>query len=188
MTRWTEFVKQYANENKLSYRESLKQAGQHYKKKSHSAKSSPRPQLYKKVDNILLSPQQQMPSVVATHPNNQNDTLQLPSITPMIQQQKLSNVQMISPEQQLKTQMIKQQDIFKSMMDQINYNYKIKSRELMMTKINSNQPKLKMAIKDLRNEYELQKQTLIVSQRIVSKTLLDKLNSIRASQQLYIRV
>jgi hypothetical protein len=194
MTQWTDFVKQYAKENNLSYRESLKQAGQHYKNPL-SSKPKMKPK-YKRVniniiqDNkVLPSPQKQMPSVVTTHSNQDNKTIQVPPVQPIIQQQQqqLSNTPTINPVQQLKLQISNQHELYKSMMNQINSTYKNKSKELMMSKLNLKRGDIKNKINELRVAFELQKKELTASQAIVNKTLLNKLNSI-SHPQLYIRV
>lgn len=194
MTQWTNFVKQYAKENNLSYRESLKQAGQHYKIKNSSSVSKPKPKKkYKRIDmaiiqdnKVLSSPQQQMPSVVATHPNQNDEPAIIPPVQPIIQQQQLSNTSTISPVQQLKIQMVNQHELYKSMMNQINATYKNKSKELMMSKLNSKRGDIKNKINELRLAHDLQKKELTASQAIVSKTLLNKYNSMVTP--IYIRV
>lgn len=185
MTQWTDYVKQYSKDNNLTYREGLKQAGQHYKSKP---KQKPK---YKRIDlNIIhndkLFPQQQMPSVVMISPNNNEEILKIPSVQTIIQKNQISNVSTINPVQELKTQINNQQDIFKSMMNQINYNYKNKSRELMMSRLNLNRGVIKNKINELKHAYELQKKELIASQSVVNKTLLNKLNSMVTP--VYIRV
>ena len=193
MTQWTNFVKQYAKENNLSYRESLKQAGQHYKIKTPSLASKPKmKQKYKRIDigiiqdnKVLPSPQQQMPSVVTTHPNQDNETVIIPPVQPVIQQQ-LSNTPTINPVQQLKIQMINQHELYKSMMNQITSTYKNKSKELMMSKLNLKRGDIKNKINELRLAHDLQKKELTASQAIVSKTLLNKYNSMVTP--IYIRV
>jgi hypothetical protein len=191
MTQWTDFVKQYAKENNLSYRESLKQAGQHYKNPLSSKpkmKSKYQPVNINIIQyKVLPSPQQQMPTVVTTHPNQDNETIQVPPVNPIIQQQQLSNIPTINPVQQLKLQIGNQHELYKSMMNQINSTYKNKSKELMMSKLNLKRGDIKNKINDLRVAFELQKKELTASQAIVNKTLLNKLNSI-SQPQLYIRV
>ena len=120
MTQWTNFVKQYAKENNLSYRESLKQAGQHYKLKKPSSIRKLNTAAENRIeiniikeDKPLASPQLQPPSIVATHPNKDGETTQMPNIQPIIQQQRISNIP-VSPAQQLKIQYNDQQDIFNS--------------------------------------------------------------------------
>lgn len=187
MTQWTDYVKRYAKDNNLTYREGLKQAGQHYKSKP---KQKPK---YKRIDlniihsdNILKNPQQQMPSVVMTHPNKKEDIIQIPEVKTIIKQNEISNVSTINPVQELKSHYNNQQNVFKSMMDQINYNYKIKSRELTMSKLNLNRGVMKNKINELKHAYELQKKELIASQSVVNKTLLNKINSMVTP--VYIRV
>ena len=127
-----------------------------------------------------------MPSVVATHPNQDNETVIIPPVQPVIQQQQLSNTPTINPVQQLKIQMVNQHELYKSMMNQINSTYKNKSKELMMSKLNSNRGDIKNKINELRLAHDLQKRELTASQAIVSKTLLNKYNSMVTP--IYIRV
>ena len=58
-----------------------------------------------------------------------------------------------------------------------------------MSKLNLNRGDIKNQINKLRAAYELQKKQLNASHNIVTKTLLNKLNSISSTQsKIYIRV
>lgn len=65
MTAWTDYVKQYAKEKNLSYKESLKQAGPSYKQhKETQSKDVPKSKKYKKVKlNIIEDDAIELPKI-----------------------------------------------------------------------------------------------------------------------------